>query len=437
MLDVWRSVRIIGLGAWVSCSSTPATTDAEIHADANAGSDGDTTPGRVISSSMLSTCEGETDLAATDDGRVLVAWIDGAGESIGYRMSSDRGQSWMPVRKIDSLDGKRATDPVVAHSRTGELYLAWLGFRSGYRDEAMYLAHAASGAALDPPVIVSDPSEPSTTQYDRPGIAVTDSGAVVITYAIVRASDAGLVAAVTQDGQTFIRTPVVQTPTFQIDDPYPCYSEALHRLFVAYYQDDGTPTEGNARIGLRWSDDLGATWPGQNATTVASASGAVRPAQDGPACIATGSNVWVLYGMTSEIVFGTNPKLSAIRVAVSSDGGHSFNVPIDAGDPAAGTFFLHPALAREDDGTLDLVYYAGNADGDPNGSFRWARWPSGAPTFGRSQAIWAPLTFLQSHTDPRWLGDYVGLRWNGGRIFTSYTDNGDRCSHVAFFSGMP
>ncbi len=416
----------------VACSNRSPAPPADAGADATTDSgDADAGPMRVISRSSLSSCEGETDLGVSPDGRLLVAWIDDSSK-IGYRVSDDLGASWADVHDVSPPAGRRGTDPVVAAAPNGDIDVAWFAFRSGYTDEVVYLSRlAASKSTVDAPIAVSDPADPTTTQYDRPAIAVTASGTIFVPYAIIQPSSAGLVMARSTDGTTFTRAMIDQTPTFQIDDPYACYSESLHRLYVAYYMDGGT-AGATARIVMRWSDDEGASWPAANTTTVAGGSAALFPAQDGPACIAQGSTVWVLYGMTPEIAIGTNPKLSAIDVAQSNDGGQTFSAQVEVDDRSADLFFLHPAFAKEDDGSLDFVFYGGMADGDDAGTFRRTRLANGAPGVGASTALFGPLTFLQSHTAARWLGDYVGTRFQGGRLYSSYTDNDDTCSHVAF-----
>ena len=45
----------------------------------------------------------------------------------------------------------------------------------------------------------------------------------------------------------------------------------------------------------------------------------------------------------------------------------------DGHDAGAATYFMHPYIVREQNGALDLVYYAGNSEGDAMGSFRRSR----------------------------------------------------------------
>ena len=104
----------------------------------------------------------------------------------------------------------------------------------------------------------------------------------------------------------------------------------------------------------------------------------------------------------------------------------------DSGDTAAAPFFLLPALAREESGALDVVYYAGQMDDDDQGSYRRARMVDPAAGFAPSVVVEKPVTYLQARDDPRWLGDYTGLALRGGRLYTSYVVNTDGTAHIAF-----
>jgi hypothetical protein len=156
---------------------------------------------------------------------------------------------------------------------------------------------------------------------------------------------------------------------------------------------------------------------------------------DDPMCVADKSDVWISYGLTKD---GTatatmnSPLLYALRLAHSGDGGQTIDTRIDAHDTAAGSFFQHPELAREPGGALDLTYYAGKTDMDMAGSFRRSRAAVPAMGFGPSVSVDAPLDFLTSRGDPRWLGDYTGIFARSGKLYLSYTVNDTAVSHVAF-----
>ena len=138
------------------------------------------------------------------------------------------------------------------------------------------------------------------------------------------------------------------------------------------------------------------------------------------------------YGLSADFpAVETTARLDAIRLARSSDGGETFDVRLDGHDPAAAPAYLLPALAREDDGSLDLVYYAGDQDGD-YGSLRHARWPVGAAAFEPSVLVDPALVFNLQRGSALWLGDYIGATWSAGRLYMAYATNYGGYSHVAF-----
>jgi len=125
-------------------------------------------------------------------------------------------------------------------------------------------------------------------------------------------------------------------------------------------------------------------------------------------------------------------KSYAITLAHSSDGGKSIDARIDAHDPTTGPFYIHTQMALEESGAIDLVYYAGMADMDKNGTYRWSRSEKPLGGFPPSTVIEAPVTFTQDRADPAWLGDYTGIFWTGKQLYTSYVVNTTGFSHIAF-----
>ncbi len=83
-------------------------------------------------------------------------------------------------------------------------------------------------------------------------------------------------------------------------------------------------------------------------------------------------------------------------------------------------------------GGIIVVCYAGTADGDSNGSVRLSRSVDGAATFSPSTVIHQPVTFLQSRTSLKWIGEYFGVAWRDGDLYTAYVDNSGLESHIAF-----
>jgi hypothetical protein len=81
---------------------------------------------------------------------------------------------------------------------------------------------------------------------------------------------------------------------------------------------------------------------------------------------------------------------------------------------------------------LDIVYYAGTDEADPNGSLRRARSVDGGRTFGASSVAAGPLTFTAERASRAWLGDYIGAAWAGDALAIAYADNESGTSHVRF-----
>lgn len=118
--------------------------------------------------------------------------------------------------------------------------------------------------------------------------------------------------------------------------------------------------------------------------------------------------------------------------AHSGDGGATIDYRANAHDAAAAKLFMHPQIARETGGALHLVYYAGQADNDTAGSFRRSSSPDGGHTWQPSAVVRQPVNYLSDRASPQWLGDYVGVAWSGGNLYTTYVDNLPVYSHVAF-----
>ena len=371
-----------------------------------------------ISRSAFSLIEAETYLAVSGS-VVVAAWIGVSGiggvSSIGYRFSRDGGKSWEPVQKIEAPGGRFSSDPVVAADGTGNVYLAWVGFQIAAGNEPVdmqiYVAKAAAGSStFAPPAVVSDPS--STAELDKPWIAVTGKGTIVVTYASVdmAQSTETIVAARSTDGSAFTRVDLA-TGSGHRNLAMPCV--AADALYVVYLGEEG--------LVLRRSDDDGASFPSTHATTVAKGS---QLTFDDPACVAAGDLVWVQWEETT----GTTTAATVVKVAASSDRGGVFGEASLASDqPLA----YHAQLAREPGGALDLVYYAGRSDPDPAGSYRRTRSLDGK-AWSPSVAVVEGLTFLTDRQTALWLGDYPGVVATSGALFTAFTENRSGQSHVAF-----
>jgi hypothetical protein len=373
--------------------------------------------------------EAESTLAVAADGRVAVAWIGFESASmahIGYRFSSDDGESWEPVGQLQGPTGGPCADPVLTVDPDGNFYLVWLVFAASAQDtDHIYVARAPAGTtAFEAPVEVTDPNDP--TFYDKPNISVTGTGSVMVAYT----RQVGLVAARSTDGLSWERSSIVNEPPTRNHVVAGCSAPGASRVWVTHLHYDDITSE--RRIMLRWSDDGGASWPAGNATFVTDVD-ELDAGVDDPSCVAEGSEVWVLYGRTHDTPSANGfGNLYAIRVAHSSDGGQSIDGRYDVQDPVV-PLQLHPRFARTDEGGLALVYYGGVQDGDPAGAVRYSFSSDGGASFGASVVMHEPVTFLQSRASLKWIGEYFGVAWRGGNLHTAYIDNAGAESHVAFY----
>jgi hypothetical protein len=392
----------------------------------------------VISESPNQFLQAETSVTASQNGVVSVAWIDvdNQGKStIGYTFSTDDGGSFGAPQQIVSPGNRVASDPVLAIDGSGNIYVSWVAYLLGGMggqpsSMRIYVAVAPAGSTtFGQPIRVSPPNDGGAL-YDKPWITVTNTGTVVVTYQRdAQPNDYSLVAARSTDGgMTWQRTNVADDPTGSVfrNLAFPCAPKNGNHLWVTFLALDGTGVD----VKLARSDDGGATWLPETLVSLANENVAF----DDPNCVADGEQVWVTYGLSldpMDQMAATSQKLNSVQLAYSTDAGQTVASRGEAADLGAAKFFMHPQIAREDGGAIDVVYYVGDLDQDGNGSFRRARAPF-LGGFSPALPVEAPVTFLQARSDQRWLGDYTGIFWRGGQAYTSYVVNTSGTSHVAF-----
>jgi hypothetical protein len=425
----------------VACSGKASITIPDEPADTGPGSDAlaevgdDATPppdaapeaapppAGTISASSTSAVESETHIAARPDGSLVAAWIaiaSNGNSDIGYAFSNAGGATWAGPQVVKAPDGRSSSDPVLATNAAGDVFLTWLGLRFDAKgnasDMVLYVSVAkAGGATFSTPVAVTTDA---TTQYDKPWITVLPDGAVVVTYA--NTSTGGLYAARSTDGGAhWTIAKIIEDGSFR-NLAFPCYDAKSKRLFVTYHAGGG--------IGLRFSDDGGQGW---DAKGTAVADTGEQPAFDDPTCVADAGEVWVSYGLTQDSgnAEATSPKLNAIQVAHSGDGGATIDRRGNALEGAK--YGMHPYLVREATGALDLADYAGDADADPMGSLRYRRSSDGAAHWNPSAVLYAPVLFTGDRSSGQWLGDYFGVVATAGALHASYVVNLPKYAHVA------
>jgi hypothetical protein len=380
----------------------------------------------IISGSPPDHSGGEVTLAVAPDNVVAVAWMDETDTDawIGYAFSRDHGESWeLPATLASAAPGRLVSDPVLA-AAGGRFQLTWLDYDpANDNTSAIYAASAATqDAAFGAPVAIA-----GSGNYDKPWIAVAGDGTLLVTYTVASAMTSGIAIARSSDGQRWTRD-LLAEDGIDVQNSFArlCVPPSGNRVYATYFQSDtsGTITQ----VMLARSDDAGATWPVR--TPVAQPGEPIG--DDDCACVTDGDRVWVSYGLTADLQ-ALVPRLTAVRVARSSDSGATVDQRADAHDGNIGPYFLHPQLALEASGALDVVYYAGARDGDPAATFRRARSSDGGRTFGPSVVVDQPITFTRTRTMSNWLGDYNGLAWAAGRLYTAYANNSAGVSHVAFY----
>jgi hypothetical protein len=367
--------------------------------------------------------EDEPSVAVGTNGVVAAAWNgDAAGKpQIGYAFSSDGGKTWMAPGVASPADAFGYGDPTLATASDGTIYLSFVAFDQSFTMGRLHLAKAAPGAtSFEPAIVISDSAQAGP--YDKPVIAVTKTGTIVISYTDIALNQ--IMVARSTDGKNFTRTQSGKSdpaPSLSM----PCPSIDGGRMWVVY--------RGATSVQLRWSDDDGATFPLANALRVSPTTEADVSAED-PVCAGKGNDVWVLYGRSHDTLDPSNfnYKDYALRLAHSSDGGATVASIVEVRDSAAAMFAMEPAIAIEPSGTLDIAYYVGNMAEDPNGSFRLARSTDGGQTFGASTAIASPVVMAQNRNALTWFGDYATIVPSGGRLYAVYGHNVPSPDHISF-----
>lgn len=403
-------------------------------------------PAGVVSRSCNSVLESEPHIATSAAGTVAMAWIgiDYTRSHIGVTTSGDpvgEPGEWTPIEAIYAPEQRTASDPVLVAEADGSFRVTFIGFvrdAAGVPEEMrLYVSHVgADGVPLGDPVDIS-PALP-TTLLDKPWIARTASGTLLVSYAYATGDRAGLGLARSQDGSAWEHVTVVEgalTDVFR-NLTYLCVTgERVHLPFYEVRSLGGALTYS---VELRTSTDGGLTFPDALATQV-SAADEDDAAFSMPTCAARGDDVLVTYGLSHETIGGEEgltslPLLHTLRLAVSNDAGASFAERRSVLEPGDEPLALLPHLAAAADGTIALTYFTGTSEGDTAGTARLrlgAFVAGGSPTLGPPSAVRAPITFTGSRNQASWLGDYTGLTFRDRDLVGALTDNGDGTSHVA------
>ncbi len=394
---------------------------------------------QVISTPASSSSEHEPSIAVTPDGRVVAAWIafETASYQIAYRVSPDGGGSWGDVQLLP-LDGDQniAANTSLSAAPDGTVYLAYGAEHvdaTGTRSHVgVYLAKLAPGAAeFSTPVEITDPKAPAGV-YDQPFVAVTSKG-LFLAYGEFSANltTSRLTTRFSPDGGKSWSVSSLSTKSLTgfMNGVQLCRPPSGDRAYLYAVDSD-------LGLALWRSDDGGKSWSSPIQVEAAGEQGGLTYMREGN-CVADGDDVYILYGLSDDLSQQSHnmvAPLSRLVLAHSADGGKSISSRTDVGDKAAGSHYLLSRLASEGGGVLDLTYYAGSGEGDAQASYRFARSTDRGKSFGPSIAIRTPVLYELKRTTEQWLGDYMGLVWQGGRYYSAFVDNSAPAAHVVVHS---
>jgi len=399
---------------------------------------------QLISLSSLSTWESEAWLAASPEGRVLVAAWTGRdtvgdwslGGPIGYTFSSDGGATWKPPAAMAFPDRETPFNVKVAADARGDFWAVWLA-RSmlGPKDAIVVARSRPDALSFEAPIEVTSPT--STGDYDLPAI-VSHRGAVLAAYTVFHESCMATEVARSMDGLTWTRATAgpcePATPVRNLNAI--CASETSDRVWLANAAGDPDGDSASPlRVELRHSDDHGLTWPASSLQII-SAPGQ-RVAFDPIVCTMQGDDLWIAYGLTDGAIQpGLFAKLTSIQVVRVAPAGTvtRFEVP----NPS-GAFAMHPQITSDATGTVHVLSHVGARDDDPAGALRSTHLPQGASQFEAGRSLDGPMRFNEQWGEEGFLGDYYGVATAGGSIMAAYGFGAGTDIHIAFqkWSAMP
>ena len=390
-----------------------------------------------VDAEHLSTTAGteaqtEPSLAVTPSGEVLIAWMErrgGNSTTLGIRFSPDEGKTWGPVETLASPDGRSASEPVVAADDKGNIYLAWIGTGKdgpgGIADSHVYVARSEAGSAKfgEPVDVATDMRRGS--RFAAPWITVSGTGAPLVVWKYQQAMGDGLAVARSDNGAAWTKSIVIERVGLQARLPYLCASRQGANAWVTYL-------DGDVGVRIRGSDDGGASWSPARVATVSLAEEKPRVASDITPCVGEGDEVTVAYGRARGIDAGAGGATIAesLVLAKSFDGGRTFDArrTLDLGANVA----LHPQLAREADGPIDLAFYASPPESEA-GSLRWVRAADDRSPLGGVRVAREKIRFDSKPRAQAWPGAYFGWQWREGALYAALVDaTQDDLPHITF-----
>lgn len=377
--------------------------------------------------------EAENQIAVAPDGTIGILWQAFGGSpyvAMQYSFSTDDGKTFTPPQSVFTPGGLYPGDPSINVDAAGNFYASYLGIKydtmGGVSYTRVYVATSPKGAmTFGPPIEISTPNN-TTDLYDHPKTFITQAGAILVGWADfptpTAQTAAGTVARST-DGASWTRTVVTASP--EVFSNLLWFCEGGAHVYLASYD----VSQSAVLVALRTSTDDGATW---SATPTQASLDLDEVAGLDPFCVATSSDLWVMYATTVMPATDatTLDPADHVYIAHSADFGASFDMARpDVMDHSSGMATI-PAMAMDGSGKLDVAYIAGNSEGDPNGAVRFTR--TSGMTVSPSAVVDGPMTFTLSRTSMAWVGDYFGEVVHGPGLYVAYPNNASGQTHIYF-----
>jgi hypothetical protein len=377
----------------------------------------------------------EPDVAVNSRGDVAVAWmhvpqprvrdegadIDQVGaDAIGVRVGeaphvgTASAVAFRPTLLVRPPGGRFSADPSLAALPSGDFVLTWLGFRLNIEAHGEPYDMGVFSQPIGPNAEAT--SEPHSVtgerrgrDYDRPSVAVTSRGRLVVAYRFEAPGRAGIEVATSEDGVAWIQHEVSSQVGFLGGLSTVCAARGGTHVYVAYVD----PLAG---VVLRVSHDDGETFSDPDAHTLSKPGEPV--ALEAPSCVAEGNEVTVSYGLSASPIGTTSSALlDAVVLVRSRDAGKSFAPWTSV--KSEGRRFVHPRLLSLGAGAIGVAAYS-LAEGARRADIRLVRAATGASS--GEEVLASEVLFAPERSDPNWAGDYLGAAALGAFGMVAYVD---------------
>jgi hypothetical protein len=374
---------------------------------------------------------GETSIASDGQGHVVVVWIAStANDHTGVAYSDDNGVTFTRGPELGMVNQEH-NDPVVIAENDGSFLVTWLGYDlQGGTDHIWAARSTDHGHTFSAQVQVNDAAN---SGLDKPWLYQANDAAhtIFVTYDAGNNNQFDYLVSSTDGGLTWSRSVQISENAQNASNLARMAADATH-LYVSYVDVQGNDLgDTRNKIYVRRMT-LGTTT--FDAAVVASAPGDSIVFQD-PTIVATGTaQLTMLY--TSGHLADTGAS-TRIRVRHTADGVTWTDGGFVDDDGCGGAHML-PELRAGADGRLHALFYD-NRFGNPDGVLWYSHTESPTGAFESNQFVNdMAFPFTSNRMTNSWLGDYVGMHVQQGKIFASWTDprNGMQ-SQVYVANGTP